>query len=82
MKRSQFPQPVYRLLSYGTGGHRYYGLLKEPGDLTKAERLHVVSMLMKSRVFSMQKSVSYVAERLRVSRFTVYNYLNELKGKK
>ena len=39
-------------------------------------------MLMKSRVFSMQKSASYVAERLRVSLFTIYNYLNELKGKK
>lgn len=55
---------------------------KEPADLNKAERLQVVSMLMKSRVFSMQKSVPYVAERLRVSRFTIYNYLNELKGKK
>ena len=39
-------------------------------------------MLMKSRVFSIQKSAPYVVERLCVSRFTIYNYLNELKDKK
>lgn len=54
---------------------------KDVDDLTKVERLQVVSMLKKSHVFSIQKAVPYVAERLHVSRFTIYNYLNELKAK-
>lgn len=55
---------------------------KEADKLTKAERLQVISMLQKSNVFHMQKAVPYVAERLRVSRYTIYNYLNELKARR
>lgn len=56
-------------------------IAKKPGELTKAERMQVVSMLQQNNVFRMQKAVPYVADRLRVSRYTIYNYLNELKGK-
>jgi len=54
---------------------------KDADKLTKAERLQVISMLQSNNVFRMQKAVPYVADRLRVSRYTIYNYINELKGK-
>ncbi len=49
--------------------------------LNKAERRTVVGMLNDNGMLSVQKAVPYVSERLGVSRFTIYNYLNELKGK-
>jgi predicted transcriptional regulator YheO len=54
---------------------------KEPEKLTKTDRLRVVSLLSENGVFSIQKAVPYVSERLGVSRYTIYNYLNELKVK-
>ena len=44
----------------------------------KYDRMRIVEMLYERSVFQMQKAVPYVAERLRISRFTVYNYLKEL----
>ena len=44
----------------------------------KYDRMRVVEMLHERNVFQMQKAVPYVAERLKISRFTVYNYLREL----
>lgn len=55
---------------------------KEPREMTKADRLQVIRMLQQNNIFSIQRAVPYVSERLRVSRYTVYNYLNELKGKR
>ncbi|NCB31329.1 MAG: transcriptional regulator [Clostridia bacterium] len=54
---------------------------KEPDKLTKSDRMQVVGMLLHSNIFTIQKAVPYVADRLRVSRYTIYNYLNQLKGK-
>ena len=48
------------------------------GSMKKAERLSLVRLLKEKGVFRMQRSVPYVAERLKVTKFTVYNYLNEL----
>ena len=47
----------------------------------KYDRLRIVRMLYERNVFQMQKAVPYVAERLKISRFTVYNYLRELEIK-
>ena len=44
----------------------------------KYDRMRIVEMLYERSVFQMQKAVPYVAERLKISRFTVYNYLKEL----
>ena len=47
-------------------------------DMGKYDRMRVIRMLHERNVFQMQKAVPYVAERLKVSRYTVYNYLREL----
>ncbi|MEG1548416.1 MAG: PAS domain-containing protein [Clostridia bacterium] len=52
---------------------------KAPDKLTKAERIQIVSMLNNNDIFSIQKAVPYVSERLGVSRYTIYNYLNEIR---
>lgn len=44
----------------------------------KYDRMRIIQMLYERNVFQMQKAVPYIAERLRISRFTVYNYLKEL----
>lgn len=46
--------------------------------MKKADRLALVRLLKEKGVFHMQRSVPYVAERMDVSKFTIYNYLNEL----
>ncbi len=48
-------------------------------SMKKAERLSLVRLLKEKGAFQMQRSVPYVAERLGVTKFTVYNYLNELE---
>ena len=50
------------------------------GSMKKADRLALVRLLQENGMFRIQRSVPYVAERLGVSKFTVYNYLNELNG--
>ena len=44
----------------------------------KYDRMRSIQLLYERNVFQMQKAVPYVAERLNISRFTVYNYLKEL----
>ena len=46
--------------------------------MKKGDRLELVRLLRDKGVFHIQKSVPYVAERMGVSKFTVYNYLNEI----
>lgn len=45
----------------------------------KYDRMRVIRMLRARNVFQLQRAVPYVAERLKISRFTVYNYLRELE---
>lgn len=52
---------------------------KEPDQMKKTDRLRVIRMLYKRRAFTYQKSVAFVAERLNVSRYTVYKYMHELE---
>lgn len=43
----------------------------------KPDRLRLIALLRRRDAFSYRKSVPYVAERLGVSRYTVYKYLDE-----
>ena len=52
---------------------------KEVHELHKTDRMRIIRMLMKRRAFSYQKAVSIVAERLGVSRYTVYKYIHEME---
>ena len=52
---------------------------KEPGLMKKTDRMRIIRMLYKRRAFTYQKSVAIVAERLNVSRYTVYKYMHELE---
>lgn len=45
--------------------------------LSKADRLKVIALLDQKSAFSFRKSVPFVSQRLGVSRYTVYKYLNE-----
>jgi predicted transcriptional regulator YheO len=47
--------------------------------MTKDDRVALVSMLDEMGAFQIKKAVAFVAKRLGVSRYTVYNYLNEAR---
>ncbi len=53
------------------------GIGKQVAFMHKSERLEVVRMLDRHGAFKLRGSVEYVAKILGVSRFTVYNYINE-----
>lgn len=46
-------------------------------EMSKKDRQHLVGLLRDKQIFSLQRSVPYVAEKLNVSRYTIYKYLNE-----
>ena len=48
--------------------------------MKKENRMEVIRLLKAQNAFSFQKSVPYVAERLKLSRYTIYSYINELNG--
>lgn len=54
---------------------------KNVEDMNKRDRLKLIRLLKQKNVFDMHKSVPYVSEKLKVSRYTIYNYLNELEEK-
>ncbi len=47
-------------------------------ELSKKDRLRLVGLMDQKNAFSFRKSVPFVAARLKVSRYTVYKYLDEL----
>lgn len=51
---------------------------KPVASLTKKDRMKVVALLEQKNAFSFKKAVPFVAQRLQVSRYTVYKYLGEL----
>ena len=72
---------------FGTGNSREEvfescsEMVKRPfSQMQKADRLTLVSILKEKGFFQMQRSVPYAAERLGVTKYTIYNYLNELGG--
>ena len=48
---------------------------KVPEAMKKTDRMRIIRMLYRRRAFTYQKSVAIVAERLNVSRYTVYKYI-------
>jgi predicted transcriptional regulator YheO len=50
---------------------------KPVGEMTRQDRLEVIRRLRGMNIFRFQKAVPYVAEKLGVSRYSVYKYLNE-----
>jgi predicted transcriptional regulator YheO len=50
--------------------------------MQKEDKLRIVSRLEEKGIFAIRNAVDYVAERLGVSNFTVYNYLKEIRAKK
>lgn len=57
-------------------------IINKPISRMKVEdRKALVRLLNEYNVFSMQKSVSYVAEKLGVSKYTIYKYINDIEKK-
>ena len=55
-------------------------LVKKPvQDFTKEDRLVVINDLLSKGAVQFQKSIPKIAKALGVSRYTVYNYINELR---
>ena len=52
---------------------------RDPEQMKKTDRMRIIRMLYKRRAFTYQKSVAIVAERLCVSRYTVYKYMHEIE---
>ena len=50
---------------------------KPVNALNKADRMKVITLLDQHAAFSFRKSIPYIAQRLGVSRYTIYKYLNE-----
>ncbi len=46
--------------------------------MKKEERMILIKLLMDCNFFQMQKSVPFLSEKLGVSKYTIYKYLNEL----
>jgi predicted transcriptional regulator YheO len=56
------------------------GLTGKPvPQMSKAERLRVVQILDEAGAFELRKAVPAVASYLDVTRFTIHNYLNEIR---
>ncbi len=51
------------------------------GEMSRTEKQILVRFLDDRGAFSLRKSVERVADILEVSRFTVYNYLDAVRGK-
>ncbi len=50
-------------------------------EMNKKDRIELISNLKEAGVFKIQKSVPYIAEQMGLSRYTIYNYLNEIEEK-
>ena len=55
---------------------------KSTDELNKRDRMRLVALMDQKNAFSFRKSVPFVASRLKVSRYTVYKYLDELAAQK
>lgn len=48
-------------------------------SMKKQDKLQLIALLMSKKIFELQKAVTYVAERLGISRYTVYKYIHEIE---
>lgn len=53
-----------------------------PETMTRAEKINIVKFLEEKGVFLIKGSVQLTAKELKVSIFTIYNYLEEIRGLK
>lgn len=54
-------------------------VINKPVDqMKKADRITLVRMLKDKNAFSFQRSVPYIAERMNVSKYSIYKYINEI----
>lgn len=58
----------------------YMEAKKTKGKLTKAENINIVKFLDDKGIFRVKGSVEWVAKTLKVSRFTIYNYLDQIRS--
>jgi predicted transcriptional regulator YheO len=54
---------------------------KEPKDMNKEERIAFISFLDQKGTFQITKSSNRICEVLGISKFTLYNYLDMIRGK-
>jgi len=47
--------------------------------MSKDDRIRIVSLLQSKNAFSFQKSIPFISQWLNISRYTIYNYLKEIK---
>ncbi len=47
--------------------------------MKKADRIQLIALLMQRNAFNFQKSITYVADRMNVSRYTIYKYCHEIE---
>lgn len=47
--------------------------------MKKNDRLQLIALMMQRNAFRFQKSITYVAERMNVSRYTIYKYCHEVE---
>jgi predicted transcriptional regulator YheO len=54
---------------------------KPTAQMDKSDRLRVVQLLDDAGAFELRKAIPSIASYLGVTRFTIHNYLNEIRGK-
>lgn len=74
-----FVQDVEELLMGSI--HEIIAIDRKPVEfMTKADKIRIVQMLDDRGIFLIRGSVQTVARALNVSRYTIYNYLDEVRG--
>jgi predicted transcriptional regulator YheO len=62
--------------------HRAADFIDKPtAQMDKVDRLRVVQLLDDAGAFELRKAIPTIATYLGVTRFTIHNYLNEIRGK-
>jgi predicted transcriptional regulator YheO len=54
---------------------------KPPAQMSKVDRVRVAQILDEAGIFELRRAIPIVAGYLGVTRFTIHNYLNEIRGK-
>lgn len=52
---------------------------KPVANMKKQDKLQLIALLMEANAFDYQKAVSYIAEHLSTSRYTIYKYIHEIE---
>ncbi|ACB85375.1 helix-turn-helix transcriptional regulator [Natranaerobius thermophilus] len=80
-EREKFPENVNDFLKVMID--KSIGSLDKPVNLlSKEEKLEVIRYLDRHRIFQIKGSIDLLAKELNVSRYTIYNYLDEVAAEK